>query len=161
MRKARARPARGLSRALDGAHAKADAEPKEGTLENSIWAGVIATIVIVASAVVATIASAGGEGGRISVKFENDRVRVLELRLKPGESEGMHTHPDYVLYALTDYRVKNTSADGTVRVFDRKRGDVFWGKPVTHGGENVGDTEVHALIVELKQAKSEQGTPIQ
>ena len=83
------------------------------------------------------------------------------LRLKPGESEGMHTHPDYVLYALTDYRVKNTSADGTVRVFDRKRGDVFWGKPVTHGGENVGDTEVHALIVELKQAKSEQGTPIQ
>jgi hypothetical protein len=36
-------------------------------------------------------------------------------------------------------------------VFDRKRGDVFWGEPVTHGGENVGYTEVRAVIVELKQ----------
>jgi len=86
----------------------------------------------------------------LSVRFENDRVRVLELRLLPGEREGMHTHPQYVLYALTDYRVKNTNADGTVRVFERKRGDVFWGEPVTHGGENVGETEVHAVIVELK-----------
>ena len=86
----------------------------------------------------------------LSVRFENDRVRVLELRLLPGECEGMHTHPQYVLYALTDYRVKNTNADGTVRVFERKQGDVFWGEPVTHGGENVGETEVHAVIVELK-----------
>lgn len=107
-------------------------------------------VAIAACAFIASIASADQQGGGITVIFENNRVRVLELRLKPGESEGQHTHPDYVLYALTDYRVKNTSADGTVRVFDRKRGDVFWGKPVTHGGENIGETEVHALIVELK-----------
>ena len=94
----------------------------------------------------------------LSVRFENDRVRVLELRLQPGAREGMHTHPQYVLYALTDYRVKNTNADGTVRVFERKRGDVFWGEPVTHGGENVGETEVHAVIVELKQARTTGST---
>ena len=125
-------------------------------MENSIRVGVVATAVVALSAVVATIHGAGGQSGALSVRFENDRVRVLELRLKPGEREGMHTHPAYVLYALTDYRVKNTSADGTVRVFERKRGDVFWGEPVTHGGENVGDTEVHALIVELKQGGSKQ-----
>ncbi len=119
-------------------------------MSNSVLVGVIATALVAASACVATIRSAGGQGGALSVRFENDRVRVLELRLKPGEREDMHTHPAYVLYALTDYHVKNTSADGTVRVFERKRGDVFWGEPVTHGGENVGDTEVHALIVELK-----------
>ena len=129
-------------------------------MENSIRVGVVATAVVALSAVVATIHGAGGQSGALSVRFENDRVRVLELRLKPGEREGMHTHPAYVLYALTDYRVKNTSADGTVRVFERKRGDVFWGEPVTHGGENVGETEVHAVIVELKQGGSVQSEKV-
>ena len=111
----------------------------------------IATVAIAASAVLVTMRAVDSQRGGLAVRFENDRVRVLELRLKPGEREAMHTHPQYVLYALTDYRVKNTTADGTVRVFDRKRGDVFWGEPVTHGGENVGDTEIRAVIVELKQ----------
>ena len=56
-----------------------------------------------------------------------------------------------MLYALTNYRVKNTAADGTTKVFERKAGDIFWGEPITQKGENVGDTEVRALIVELKQ----------
>ena len=86
----------------------------------------------------------------LTVKFENERVRVLELLLKPGQSERQHSHPQYVLYPLTDYKVRNTSADGTVRVFERKAGEVFWGDPITHGGENVGTTDVHAIIVELK-----------
>ena len=29
----------------------------------------------------------------LQVKFENERVRVLELRLKSGEREKQHTHP--------------------------------------------------------------------
>ena len=117
----------------------------------SIRGSWITTAAIAASAVLVTMRAVDSQRGGLTVRFENDRVRVLELRLKPGEREAMHTHPQYVLYALTDYRVKNTSADGTVRVFSRKRGDVFWGEPVTHGGENVGDTEVRAVIVELKQ----------
>jgi tricorn protease-like protein len=59
-----------------------------------------------------------------------------------------------VLYALTDYRARNTNADGTTRVFERKAGDVFWGEPVIHGGENIGTTEVRAVIVELKASAS-------
>ena len=91
------------------------------------------------------------ESQNLTVKFENDRIRVLELRLKPGEGEGFHSHPQYLLYALSTYRVKNTAADGTSKIFERKAGDIFWGEPITHKGENVGDTEVRALIVELKQ----------
>jgi hypothetical protein len=89
----------------------------------------------------------------LQVKFENDRVRVLELRLQPGQREKQHAHPQYVLYALTDYRVRNTKADGTTQIFDRKSGDVFWGEPVTHSGENIGNTELRAVIVELKPTK--------
>ena len=86
----------------------------------------------------------------LQVKFENDRVRVLELCLKPGQREKQQSHPQYVLYALTDYKVRNTKADGTAQIFGRKAGDVFWGEPVTHSGENIGNTEVRAVIVELK-----------
>ena len=93
---------------------------------------------------------ASGDLGLVS-KFENDDVRVLELLLTPGQREEFHSHPRYVLYALTNYRVKNTAADGTSRVFERKAGDVFWGEAITHKGENVGTTDVHALIVELKR----------
>jgi hypothetical protein len=63
----------------------------------------------------------------LQVKFENDRVRVLEPRLQPGEREAQHAHPQYVLYALTDYRVRNTNADGTTSL--SAAGDVFWGNP--------------------------------
>jgi hypothetical protein len=93
----------------------------------------------------------------LQVKFENDRVRVLELRLKPGQREKQHSHPQYVLYALTDYRVRNTKADGSTQIFDRKAGDVFWGESVTHSGENIGNTELRAVIVELKPARGVGG----
>ena len=89
-------------------------------------------------------------GEKLAVRMENDRIRVLELRLKPGEGEEFHSHPHYLLYALTNYRVMNTAADGTSKVFERNAGDIFWGEPITHKGENVGDSEVRALIVELK-----------
>jgi beta-alanine degradation protein BauB len=121
-------------------------------MKRLVGAGVI---VVAGVAVLGTLWTARGHteaapAAGLTVKFENDRVRVLELRLKPGERERQHSHPQYVLYALTDYRVRNTKADGTTQVFERQAGDVFWGEPVTHGGENVGATELRAVIVELK-----------
>jgi hypothetical protein len=39
---------------------------------------------------------------------------------------------------------------GSPKVVDRKPGDVFWGDPVAHSVENLGDNPIHNLIVELK-----------
>src|SRR5205807_10079862 len=36
----------------------------------------------------------------IRVRFENDRVRVLEAILPPGTKEQVHSHPAYVIYVL-------------------------------------------------------------
>ena len=36
----------------------------------------------------------------IKIKFENDRVRVLEAELPPGVKEQVHSHPAYVIYVL-------------------------------------------------------------
>ena len=85
-----------------------------------------------------------------TVRLENDRVRVLDWRLKPGEKELMHSHPDGVLIVLADSTLRGTTSDGTSHTFASVSGDVKWGLAVTHSIENVGRTEAHSLLVELK-----------
>lgn len=87
------------------------------------------------------------------VLFENDRVRVLEYRSKPGEKAAMHVHPDYFVYDLVSgYKIKFTGHDGkTAETPASKAGTVTWRGAETHATENVGTTDAHVLIVELKK----------
>ncbi len=84
------------------------------------------------------------------VLLENDRVRVLEYRIKPGKKDATHSHPDYIVYALTPGKFKFTLPDG--KTFDReaKAGEVLFIEAETHATENVGSTEAHGLLIELK-----------
>ena len=40
------------------------------------------------------------------VLLENDEVRVLEYRLKPGQKEPIHSHPAGVVYVLSGAALK-------------------------------------------------------
>jgi quercetin dioxygenase-like cupin family protein len=93
------------------------------------------------------------------VVFENERVRVLEYRDEPGQKTAPHYHPDYVLYALSSFRRTLTlpeENEGGTR--DVKAGDVAWGNAQVHVGENVGTTDTHIIMVELK-GPGARGTP--
>jgi beta-alanine degradation protein BauB len=94
------------------------------------------------------------DGDKYKVILENDKVRVLEYRDKPGEKTHVHHHPDFVLYALDSFKRKLTFPDGKQVVKELKQGEVIWMKDQIHIGENVGSTETHALIVELKPPSS-------
>lgn len=85
-----------------------------------------------------------------NVRFENDRVRVLEYRAKPGEKEPMHSHPPGVVYVFSDSTMRITLPDGTIAEAPRKAGELYWRDFTTHAAENIGETESHALAVELK-----------
>jgi len=86
-----------------------------------------------------------------SVKLENERVRVYEWILKPGDKEPMHTHPEQVIYSLTDVKYRIYGPDGKVlRERDFKAGDTAWGPPTKHMTENIGTNVIHAIIVEFK-----------
>ena len=85
-----------------------------------------------------------------TVRFENDRVRVLEYHLKPGEKEATHSHPPGVVYVLSDATIRSAHPDGTSSEVSGKAGDVFWRDETTHTVENVGATEARAIAVELK-----------
>lgn len=90
---------------------------------------------------------------KYKVIFENDRVRVLEYRDAPGQRTAPHHHPDFVLYALSSFRRNLTFPAKELTVTrDVRAGDVLWGDDQIHIGENVGTTETHVIMVELKTA---------
>ena len=70
------------------------------------------------------------DSDKYRVVLENDRVRVLEYRDKPGEKTTMHAHPDFVVLARS--ALKNAHS---------------------HIGENIGDTDTDVLIIELKEPR--------
>jgi quercetin dioxygenase-like cupin family protein len=86
----------------------------------------------------------------IKVKFENDRIRVLEATLPPGVREQVHSHPAYVIYVLEGGRYRNYASDGKTTEGELKTGDVLYRDPLTHAAENIGDKAMHMILVELK-----------
>ena len=87
----------------------------------------------------------------IKVRFENDQVRVLEANLPPGVKEQVHSHPAYVIYVITGGKYRNYAADGQTTEGELKTGDVLYRDPLTHAAENIGDTTMHMILVELKK----------
>ncbi len=90
--------------------------------------------------------------------FENDRVRVWELRLAPGERSATHRHDlDHLLIQISGDRIAIEPEPDTEGPFkDYLAADVIPGVvvPVDRGGietaVNVGDQPYREIIVELK-----------
>jgi quercetin dioxygenase-like cupin family protein len=95
----------------------------------------------------------------VHVKFENERVRVLEAILPPGTKEQVHSHPAYVIYVLEGGRYRNYNADGKTTEGTFQNGDVLYREPLTHAAENIGDKAMHLILVELKGAPSKEPSP--
>ena len=92
--------------------------------------------------------------------LENASVRVLDVRLKPGEKIVMHSHPASVVYFLTDAKFKFTFPDGKTQDAEGKAGMAIWRGAVTHAVDNVGTTEAHFVQTELKgEGKAKNGAP--
>jgi quercetin dioxygenase-like cupin family protein len=85
------------------------------------------------------------------ILLENDQVRVLEYRLKPGEKEPMHSHPAGIVYVLSDATLNFTYADGKTEDRTAVTGQTIWRGPVTHAVENTGETEARTIAIDLKK----------
>ena len=86
-----------------------------------------------------------------TVRLENDRVRVLDYRLPAGQSEPLHRHLPGVAYVISGATLHTTMSDGSVADGTLNAGDVHWrDKNVTHAVQNTGNTDMRALLVELK-----------
>ena len=90
------------------------------------------------------------EPEQTKILLENERVRVLDVRVAAGQKQQMHSHPDHLVYPLSAYRIRHIAEDGSTSISEREPGEVVWIPAESHAGENVGETECHVLIVELK-----------
>ncbi|MGJ7497927.1 cupin domain-containing protein [Variovorax sp. RT4R15] len=91
--------------------------------------------------------------GAYRVAFENDRVRVLEFRSRPGLGVcgvGMHSHPAHLTVTLSAGKARVKTPDGKEFIGENKLGDVFWSEAETHEVENISGKDMRALLVELK-----------
>jgi hypothetical protein len=92
--------------------------------------------------------------------FENERVRVLQTRILPGETVPVHTHRwPSVLFIITWSDFVRRDPLGNVTVDTRQTIDTPHPKTPTwmpslppHSVENVGNAEINNLQVEIKDA---------
>jgi hypothetical protein len=59
-----------------------------------------------------------------TVKADDERERVLEYRLKPGQKEAMHGHPAYVIYFFAPANLRVTLGDGKTTESSVTEGEV-------------------------------------
>ena len=93
-----------------------------------------------------------------TVLYEDERVRVLDGVVRPGQTVPVHTHRwGGVLYILGSSDFVRRDPEGTVLKDTRVSGPApvvgvaSWGGPLTpHSLENVGAEVFHTLTVEMK-----------
>lgn len=91
-----------------------------------------------------------------SLWFENDRVRVFEVRLAPGERGPFHVHDRaYVWTVVEPGRGLQRFADGTWVTRDYELGETRFlehapDDALVHDLENVGTTPLRFVTVELR-----------
>ena len=94
------------------------------------------------------------ELGRLGshVLFENDRVRVWQNDLEPGESSDWHLHTTNYLFVATQHGdLEVEFDDGSSQAFELQVGQVVMGeKDSIHQLSNVSDKGYTSVIIELK-----------
>lgn len=100
--------------------------------------------------------SAHGFSHKVGTKvlFENDRVRVWEMVLQPGESSTYHEHDnDYLFVYMTHSKIEVFQKGMKPEIDEQGPGFVEYrdvGSGVDHQVRNVGDGEHREILVELK-----------
>jgi len=93
--------------------------------------------------------------------FENDRVRVWDLCLEPGQGSGLHRHDnDYLYVVIGDGVLQRVDPDGTqMEPKSMRDGDVVFravDDDCVHEAVNAGETPWRNIVVELKDGKRDE-----
>lgn len=84
--------------------------------------------------------------------FEDDKTRITQWTMKPGEQTGWHSHDfDFVVVQQSGGRLHLDYADGSQREIDYAPGNILTGSaPVEHNAISVGDETIHSMEIEYK-----------
>jgi hypothetical protein len=87
--------------------------------------------------------------------FQNDRIKVWEVNLAPGERGPFHSHTHRYFWTVVEPGIgRQRSPDGVVKVRRYELGDTQYSEhspadPMIHDLENAGATRLRFVTVEL------------
>ena len=79
--------------------------------------------------------------------FTNEHLRVVEMSLPAGEKDNEHSHPNETVYFIKGGKVRIYVGEDSMEA-DIPDGHVMYHEAWTHTVENIGDTDIHAIIYE-------------
>lgn len=86
-----------------------------------------------------------------TVIYEDEKMRVLKVVVKPGDTAAMHWHPHNINYVLSGGRLHFDRPDGSSADVDLTDGQVTSATTDSqHAVKNIGDTTVETIQVEMK-----------
>ncbi len=83
--------------------------------------------------------------------LEDGNRRLVEMTLKAGESDIEHSHPGELVYFITGGKIKVHLPGGESMEVELPDGATMAHEAWTHTVENIGTTDVHAIIFETKE----------
>ncbi len=86
----------------------------------------------------------------VRIFIDNRKVRVQEVRIRPGSKSPVLARPDRVQYILKGGKQKRHYPNGRTKVQIFKPGTVLWRQKDKYASENVGKTEIRLIAVQLK-----------
>ena len=88
---------------------------------------------------------------RYTVEFENDRIRVIRVKYGPREKSVMHTHGPNMAVFFTANKIRMTLPDGTSAETSTAPGAIEWADAEEHLPENLSDSPMELVLIELKE----------
>jgi hypothetical protein len=85
----------------------------------------------------------------VTILFQNKRVRVAEMRAKPGDRGKMVERPDRVQYVVKGGKIREHFPEGRTVEYELKTGTAKWMDKSTSSMENIGESEVVFVTVRL------------
>ena len=85
----------------------------------------------------------------VTILFQNERVRVAEMRAKPGDTGKMVERPDRVQYVVKGGKIREHFPEGRTVEYELKAGTAKWMDKSTSSMENIGESEVVFVTVRL------------
>src|ERR1051325_10537416 len=86
-----------------------------------------------------------------AIELETEQIRVLRAKYGPHEKSQMHSHPALIAVMVTDAHLRMSYPDGTSEEVNAKAGDVMNMAATVHQPENLGDSPMEVVLVELKK----------
>jgi quercetin dioxygenase-like cupin family protein len=83
--------------------------------------------------------------------FENEYLRIIEVKLAGGESQPMHHGVNRLIFSLTSYQIEYSSDQMATKNMKIESGEIHWHTADKHAVKNTGETMAHYLIFEFKQ----------